>query len=91
MSFLDAFQGYHQITLSLSDQEKIAFRAPNGNYHYRVMPFGLKNMGSTYQRMVTWMFESQIRRNMEAYIDDMVVKSGQVVEHLADLGETVTP
>ena len=87
MSFLDAFQGYHQISLSLPDQEKMAFRAPNGNYHYRVMPFGLKNAGSTYQRMVTWMFESQIGRNMEAYIDDMVIKSRLVEEHLADLGE----
>ena len=58
MSFLDAFQGYHQLSLSLPNQEKMAFRAPNGNYHYRVMPFGLKNVGSTYQRMVTRMFES---------------------------------
>ena len=73
MNFLDAFQGYHQIPLSLPDQEKMTFRASNGNYHYRVMPFGLKNAGSTYQRMVTWMFESQIGRNMEAYIDDMVI------------------
>jgi len=88
MSFLDAFQGYHKIPLSLLDQEKMAFRAPNGNYHYQVMPFGLKNVGSTYQRMVTQMFESQIGRNMEAYIDDMVIKSRQVEEHLADLGET---
>ena len=73
MSFLDVFQGYHQIPLSLSDQEKTAFRALNGNYHYCVMLFSLKNAGSTYQRMVTWMFEAQIGRNMEAYIDDMVV------------------
>ena len=48
VSFLDVFQGYHQIPLLLSDQEKTAFRAPNGNYHYRVMSFGLKNTGSTY-------------------------------------------
>ena len=75
MSFLDAFQGYHQISLSLPNHEKMAFRAPNGNYHYRVMPFGLKNARSTYQRMVMRMFESQIRRNMEAYINDTVVKS----------------
>ena len=53
----------------------MTFRAPNRNYHYRVMPFGLKNVGSIYQRMVTWMFETQIGRNMEAYIDDMVVKA----------------
>ena len=88
MSFLDAFQGYHQIPLSLFDQEKTVFRASNGNYHYRVMPIGLKNAGSTYQRMVTQIFESQIERNMEAYINDMVVKSRQVVEHLVDVGGT---
>ena len=51
------------------------------------MPFGLKNAGSTYQRMVTRRFKSQIGRNMEAYIDDMVVKSRQVKEHLTDLGK----
>ena len=66
----------------------MAFRAPNGNYHYRVMLFVLKNAESTYQRMVTRMFELQIGRNVEAYIDDMVVKSQKVEEHLADLGKT---
>ena len=49
MSFLDAFQGYHQIPLALEDQEKTVFVTPTGNYHYKVMPFGLKNAGSTYQ------------------------------------------
>ena len=49
MSFLDAFQGYHQIPLALDDQEKTAFVTPVGNYHYKVMPFSLKNAGSTYQ------------------------------------------
>ena len=48
MSFLDAFQGYHQIPLALEDQEKTAFVTPTGNYHYKVMPFGQKNAGSTY-------------------------------------------
>ena len=48
MSFLDVFQGYHQIPLALDDQEKTAFVTPIGNYHYKVMPFGLKNAGSTY-------------------------------------------
>ena len=51
MSFLDAFQEYHQIPLATDDQEKTAFVTPVGNYHYKVMPFGLKNAGSTYQRM----------------------------------------
>ena len=58
MSFLDAFQGYHQIPLALDDQEKTAFVTPVGNYHYKVMSFGLKNAGSTYQRMMIRMFES---------------------------------
>ena len=59
---------------------------PTGNYHYLVMPFGLKNAGSTYQRMMTRMFESQLNRNIEIYIDDMIVKSKVVTEHLSDLG-----
>ena len=52
MSFLDAFHGYHQIPLALYDQA-----TPTGNYHYKVMPFGLKNVGATYQRMMTRIFE----------------------------------
>ena len=86
MSFLDAFQGYHQISLALEDQEKIAFVTPTGNYHYKVMPFGLKNVGSTYQRMMTRMFELQLGKNIEIYVDDMVVKSKVVSGHLGDLG-----
>ena len=57
MSFLDAFQGYHQISLAAENQEKTAFVTPVGNYRSKVMPFGLKNAGSTYQRMMTRMFE----------------------------------
>ena len=86
MSFLDAFQGYHQIPLALEDQEKTVFVTPTGNYHYKVMPFDLKNAGSTYQRMVTKMFEPQLGKNIEVYIDNMVVKSKVVSEHVGDLG-----
>ena len=85
MSFLDVFQGYHQILLALDDQEKTAFVIPTGNYHYKVMPFGLKNLGSTYQRMMTRMFEPQLGKSIEVYIDDMVVKSKIVSEHVGDL------
>ena len=56
-----------------------------GNYHYKVMPFGLKNTGSTYQRMMTKMFELQLGKNVEVYINDMVMKSKLVSEHLMDL------
>ena len=85
MSFLDAFQGYHQISLALDDKEKTAFVTPTGNYHYKVMPFDLKNTGSTYQRMMTKMFEPQLDRSIEVYIDDIVVKSKVVSEHVGDL------
>ena len=58
---------------------------PVRNYHYKVMPFGLKNVGSTYQRMMTRMFELQLDKVIEVYIDDMVVKSKVVSKHVKDL------
>ena len=54
-------------------------------YHYKVMSFGLKNAGSTYQRMMIRMFEPQLGKNIEIYVDDMVVKSKVVSEYLEDL------
>ena len=65
MSFLDAFQGYHQIPLALEDQEKTTFVTPTGNYHYKVMSFGLKNAGSFDQRIITRMFELQLGKSIE--------------------------
>ena len=85
MSFLDAFQGYHQIPLALDNQEKTIFVTPIGNYHYKVMPFGFKNAGFIYQRMMTRMFESQLGKSIKVYIDDMVVKSKVVSKHVRDL------
>lgn len=85
MNFLDAFQGYHQIVLAPEYQEKTSFITPEGNYHYTMMPFGLKNVGATYQRMVTRMFKELISRTMEVYIDDMVVKMREKVGHACDL------
>ena len=87
MSFLDAFQGYHQILLALEDQKKTTFMTPTRNYHYKVMPFGLKNAGSTYQRMMTRMFELQLGKNIEIYVNDMVVKRKVVSDHLGDLDD----
>ena len=88
ISFLDAFQGYHQIPLALEDQEKIAFVTPTGNYHYKIMPFGLKNARSTYQRMMTRMFEPQLGKSIEINVDDMLEKSKVVSKHLGDLSST---
>ena len=85
MSFLDAFQEYHQIALAPVGREKTAFISPDANYHYTVMPFGLKNAGATYQWMIMRMFRDKIGRMIEVYIDDMVVKSKHEVRHIEDL------
>ena len=85
MSFFDAFQRYHQITLALDDQERMAFVTPMGNYHYKVMPFGLKNARATYQRMMTRISEPRLGKTIEIYIDDMVIKSKAESEHGSDL------
>ncbi|GFZ15658.1 hypothetical protein Acr_25g0000670 [Actinidia rufa] len=86
MSFLDAYRGYHQITLHGPDQEKNAFMTPKEVFCYKVMPFGLKNAGATYQRMVTKMFNHVLEKTMDAYIDDMGcafgVGSGKFLGHL---------
>ena len=58
---------------------------PTGNYHYNVMPFGLKNVGSTYQRMMTRIFEPQLGKNIEVHTDDMVVKNKVESEHVNSL------
>ena len=87
MSFLDDFQGYHQIVLVVEDQEKTSFITPEANYHYTVMPFGLKNARATYQRMMTRMFKDKIGSTVEVYINDMVVKSRENQKHIDDLTE----
>ena len=74
LSFMDAFSGYNQINMDPSDQEKTSFVTGQGTYCYRVMPFGLKNVGATYQRLVNKMFQKQIGASMEVYIDNMLVK-----------------
>ena len=75
LSFLEAYSGYNQIPMAVEDQEKTAFITECGLYCYTVMPFRLKNVDSTYQRLVNKMFKNQIGSTMEVYIDDMVVKS----------------
>ena len=85
MSFLDAFHGYHQIALASKDQEKTTFISLDANYHYTVMPFRLKNVGATYQRMMTRIFWDKIGHTVKVYIDNMVVKSKQETRHIEDL------
>ena len=74
LSFIDTFSGYNQIKLSKDDQEKTSFVTSQGLFCYKVMPFGLKNMGATYQRLINRMFTHHIGRNVQVYVDDMLVK-----------------
>ncbi|CAA7039555.1 unnamed protein product [Microthlaspi erraticum] len=85
LSFMDAFSGYNQIKMNPEDQEKTAFITDRGTYCYKVMPFGLKNAGATYQRLVNKMFADQLGKTMEVYIDDMLVKSSRETDHVAQL------
>ncbi|KAK0572938.1 hypothetical protein LWI29_000694 [Acer saccharum] len=88
LSFMDAYSGYNQIKMHKPDEEKTAFTTDQGLYCYTVMPFGLKNAGATYQRLVNKMFARQIGRNMEVYVDDMLTKSVTADRHADDLRET---
>ena len=85
---MDIFSGYNQIQMAKEDQEKIAFVTNQGLYCYKVMPFGLKNAGAMYQRLVNQMFKKQIGKNVEVYVNDMLVKSKEEEDHLDDLKET---
>jgi len=75
LSFLDAYLGYNQIPMYGPDRSKTTFITDQANFCYEVMPFGLKNAGATYQRLMDRVFREQIGRSMEVYVDDMVVKS----------------
>ena len=87
LSFMDAFSGYNQISMDPGDQENTSFITAQGTYCYRVMPFGLKNAGATYQRLVNRMFQKQIGTTIEVYIDDMLVKSTKSDLHITYLSE----
>ena len=87
LSFLDAFFGYHQIPMALDDEEKTAFITPHKLYCYKVIPFGLKNAGATYQKLMTKIFKPLIGNIIEVYIDNIVVKSKTQSEHAHHLQE----
>jgi hypothetical protein len=85
---LDAFSGYHQIKMAREDEEKTAFITPCGVYCYVCMPFGLKNTIATFQRLMRKALGSQMGRNAEAYVDDIVVKTRESHTFTEDLEET---
>jgi hypothetical protein len=88
LCFLDAFSGYHQIKMAKEDEEKTAFITPCGVYCYVCMPFGLKNAGATFQRLMRKALGAQMGRNAEAYVDDIIVKTRESHTFIEDLEET---
>jgi hypothetical protein len=88
LTFMDAFLGYNQIVMDENDQEKMSFITSKGLFCYKVMPFQLMNARATYQRLMNKIFYNQIRRNVEVYIDDMLVKTKDEDKHLEDLEKT---
>jgi hypothetical protein len=88
LCFLDCYSGYHQIALKVSDQDKTTFITLHGIYCYTAMTFGLKNAGATYQKAIQECLKSQIPRNAQAYVDDIVVKTTIADQLIADLQET---
>jgi hypothetical protein len=88
LPFLDAYTGYHQIKMKESDQLATSFITPFGMYCYTTMPFGLRNAGATYQKCMNHMFGEHIGRTVEAYVDDIVVKTRKASDLLSDLETT---
>ena len=75
LSFMNAYSRYNRIRIHPRDEEKTSFITDQGTYCYRVMPFGLKSAGATYQRLVKHMFMDLIGQSIEVYVDNLLVKS----------------
>ncbi|GMP26860.1 hypothetical protein CsSME_00003123 [Camellia sinensis var. sinensis] len=85
LSFMDGFSSYNQILMAPEDREKTVFTTPWGTYCYRVMPFGLKNAGATYQQAATTILHDMIYKEVEVYVDDMIIKSKEREDHYTAL------
>ncbi|KAI5344677.1 hypothetical protein L3X38_012554 [Prunus dulcis] len=90
LSFMDAYSGYNQMFMHPEDQAHTSFITDRGLYCYKVMPFGLKNAGATYQRLVNHLFAPLISHTMEVYVDDMLVKSRTADQHIPNLSAMFT-
>jgi hypothetical protein len=86
--FLDAYKGYYQVQMAKEDEDKTAFYTDIGIFCYTKMPYRLKNTGATYQRLMDKVFKDQIGRNLEVYVDDLVIKSRTETDMLKDIQET---
>ena len=82
LSFMDSYSKYNQILMYEPDEEYTSFITNRGLYCYKAMPFGLKNAGATYQRLVNEMFKDLIGKSIEVYVDDILVKSKTAGDHI---------
>ena len=85
MSFMDGFSGYNQIKMAPKDMTKTTFTIGWRIYCYTVVPFGLKNVGATYQRIVTALLHDMMHNEVEVNVDDMIVKSKDRRSHIVNL------
>ena len=88
LRFMDAFSGYNQVKMHPGDEENTTFVIDQGIYCYKLRPFGLKNTGATFQRLVNKIFKPLIGATMLVYVDDMITMSEEPVCHVADLKKT---
>ena len=88
LSMVDCLSGYHQIFMKKSDEEKTSFTTPFSTYCYVRMPEGLRNAGCTFNRTIAAVLDTQLDRNISAYVDDIIVRSKKCEDHIADIRET---
>ena len=84
-SFMDGFSGYNQIRMTPEDREKTTFVTMWGTFCYKVMPFGLKNAGVTYQKAMVTLFHDMMHKEIEVYVDDLIAKSREDESHVENL------
>ena len=82
---MDGFSGYNQIKMASEDMDKMTFVTQWDMFCYKVMPFGLKIVGATYQRTMVALFHDMIHHEIEVYVDDMIARSQFEEEHLDHL------
>lgn len=90
INFIDAYSGYHQIFMARKDKEKTSFIINQSTFIYNIIPFGLKNVGAIFYELINKIFIDYIGRNIKVYMDDIVVKSVKVENHVKDLNEVLS-
>ena len=88
MSMLGCFSGNHQIFMKELEEEKTSFTTPFGTYCYVRMPKGLRNAGCTFNRTIAAVLDTQLDRNISAYVNDVVVRSKKREDHISNIRET---